>query len=83
MLFRLGKIEEARKELERASALPGGEDPVIWDHLGDVYQQLHMYPEARAAWQKGIELFERDHLRPMDDRYKELQRKVKLAVPAP
>src|SRR5207253_164362 len=33
-LFRLGKLDEARKELERARSLPDGEDPVIHDHLG-------------------------------------------------
>jgi tetratricopeptide (TPR) repeat protein len=83
VLFRRGDVDAARKELERAAALPDGDDPTIWDHLGDVYHRLRMYPEARNAWHKALELFERDHRRPMDDRYRDLQRKVKMAVPAP
>ena len=39
VLFRRGKIKEARAELEKASRLPdGAHDPVVWDHLGDVYR---------------------------------------------
>ena len=38
VLFRRGQMDEACREMERASSLPGGaDDPVVWDHLGDVY----------------------------------------------
>ena len=41
VLFRRGKLDEARRELERAAKLPDGEDdPVVWDHLGDVCFRL-------------------------------------------
>ncbi len=48
VLFRKGEIEAARVELERAAALPDSDDPVIWDHLGDVYQRLQLFDRARA-----------------------------------
>src|SRR5262249_12912946 len=53
VLFRLGKLDEACVELERASKLPGGEDdPVIWDHLGDVFFRLEKLAPAEQAWKK-------------------------------
>ena len=38
VLFRRGQVDAARKELEYATTLPDGDDPVIYDHLGDVLQ---------------------------------------------
>jgi tetratricopeptide (TPR) repeat protein len=52
--FRLGRIEEARQELERASALAA--DAVIFDHLGDVYRRLGRNEKAREAWGRSLEL---------------------------
>jgi tetratricopeptide (TPR) repeat protein len=78
VLFRRGQVERARKELERAVALPDGDDPVIWDHLGDVCRQLQMPAEARGAWEHAIRLFDQGLRRRDNDRYQELQRKVKM-----
>jgi tetratricopeptide (TPR) repeat protein len=78
VLFRRGQIEKARKELERASQLPEGADPVIFDHLGEVYQQLKLPADARRAWEHALELYNRGE-RPMDsDRCQELRRKIKM-----
>ncbi|MCS6866836.1 MAG: tetratricopeptide repeat protein [Gemmataceae bacterium] len=61
VLFRRGRLTEARDELERASALPGGAtDPVVWDHLGDVLFRLNDKIKAKAAWEKALELYEAD-----------------------
>lgn len=76
VLFRRGQIAEARRELERASQLPDGDDPVIWDHLGDVYERLQMMSQARAAWEKALHLYEHVQRRSLDDRYRELRRKL-------
>ncbi len=76
VLYRRGKIEEARRELERASSLPDGDDPVIWEHLGDVYQQMQMPGPARSAWEKAVQLYEQEHRRTLDDHYRELLRKL-------
>ncbi len=76
VLFRRGQFEAARKELERAAVLDGGEDPVIYEHLGDVYLRLEMRPEAVRAWQRSLELYDHGHRRKDDDRIKELKRKI-------
>jgi tetratricopeptide (TPR) repeat protein len=78
VLFRRGQLESARDELEKACLLPDGDDPTIWDHLGDVYYRLEQLERARSTWQHALHLYERDKLRTMDQRYKELQRKYKL-----
>ena len=75
VLFRRGKIEEARKELERAVKLDEEGDPVIFDHLGDVYLRLRMRPEASRAWQRALELY-RLGVRKDDERVRDLQRKI-------
>jgi Flp pilus assembly protein TadD len=80
VLFRRGQIEEARRELERASRLPDGDDPVIWDHLGDVYERLRMTSQAKAAWEKAVHLYEHEHRRNLDDRYREVRRKLEAVT---
>src|SRR5207244_3467795 len=77
VLFRRGKLAEAKKELERAAALPDGDDPVIFEHLGDVYQQLQMPTEARRAWEHALRLYDQGLRRIEEDRYQELRRKLK------
>lgn len=79
VLFRRGLLQEARQELERATTLPDSDDPVIWDHLGDVYHSLHQRDQARAAWERALEIYGQGHRRKSDDRYHDLQRKVKTA----
>jgi tetratricopeptide (TPR) repeat protein len=76
VLYRRGQADAARKELERATALPDGNDPAIWDHLGDVYQHLHMDAQARSAWQRARALYEQEGRRKMDERYREVLRKL-------
>ncbi len=79
VLFRRGKVKEARELLEKASALDLGlDDPVVWDHLGDVYQRQNETKRATAAWKKAIDLYNDAHRRPKDDRFKEIQQKLKL-----
>ena len=78
VLFRRGKLKEARRQLEKATALPdGAEDPVVWDHLGDVYFRLEDDRRAVDAWSKALKLYE-DGLRPkMDGRHKDIEQKLK------
>jgi tetratricopeptide (TPR) repeat protein len=79
VLFRRGRLDEARQELERATSLPGGtDDPVLWDHLGDVWARLQDTARARSAWQKAVEMYETGRLRRPDERYKDIQQKLKL-----
>jgi tetratricopeptide (TPR) repeat protein len=79
VLFRRGRVEEARTAMEKASSLPGGDDdPVVWDHLGDVYARLDQPARARTAWQKAVLLYEVQKRRKRDDRYKEIKHKLEL-----
>src|SRR5207302_4646386 len=78
VLFRRGQVDAARQELEKAAGLPDGEDPVIWDHLGDVYQHLELAAQARQAWQRALHLYEQEKHRRMDQRYRDLRQKLKL-----
>jgi tetratricopeptide (TPR) repeat protein len=78
VLFRKGRLDEARRELERAVALPdGAADPVVWDHLGDVYFRLGNSAAAREAFEKAQSLYENEKRRALDDQYKELKRKLR------
>jgi len=84
VLFRQGKLTEARAELERAAALhAGAADPVVWDHLGDVLFRSGEKVKARAAWEKARALYENEPRgvtrARLDGRLAELKRKLKLA----
>jgi tetratricopeptide (TPR) repeat protein len=79
VLFRQGKLKSAQAQLERAVKLPTGEDdPVVWDHLGDVYCRLDQKDKARTAYRKAVELYDAGRRRKADDRYKEVKEKLKL-----
>jgi tetratricopeptide (TPR) repeat protein len=78
VLFRKGDWTAARRELQRAAALPQGEDdPVVWDHLGDVLFRLKEIGEAGKAWKKAIELYETGGRRRPDERYREIKEKLR------
>jgi len=81
VLFRKGKLAEARRELERAVSLQDGfESPEVWDHLGDVYFRSEMSVKAGEAWRKAVSLYETTRRRP-DDRLPEIQEKLRLLKP--
>jgi tetratricopeptide (TPR) repeat protein len=82
VLFRRGKLDEAKTELERAVAMPGGsDDPTVWDHLGDVYFKLEQKTKAKAAWEKSLKLFDAGSRRRNDGRYDDIKQKIKLLEP--
>ncbi len=51
--YRLGRLDEARTQLERAADLTGG-DPVVLEHLGDVYKDLKLIDLARDQYRKSL-----------------------------
>jgi len=53
VLFRQGQFVQARSQLERALKLSGG-DPVIHEHLGDVYTELKLYNLARQQYRLSL-----------------------------
>jgi tetratricopeptide (TPR) repeat protein len=81
VLYRRGRWEAARRELERAANLPGGDDPTVWDHLGDVLHRLGQKDQAAAAWKKALALYEAGSRRRGDGRYEEIQQKLRLLEP--
>lgn len=52
--FKKGRISEALRLFERAIILL--EDPVIYDHLGDVYLSLGQEDKARQSWERSLKL---------------------------
>jgi tetratricopeptide (TPR) repeat protein len=53
--FKSGQLAEALVELKRAAALVG-DDPVIYEHLGDIYAKQQRISDAREAWLHALEL---------------------------
>jgi len=51
--FRKGDLKKALSQIERASELLS--DPVIWEHLGDVYARIGSVKKAQKAYRKAIE----------------------------
>jgi tetratricopeptide (TPR) repeat protein len=84
VLFKRGRAEAARQEIEKACRLPeGAEDPVVWDHAGDIYYKLGQADRARAAWRKALDLYDGGGRRQPDDRRNDIAHKLKLLAPAP
>jgi tetratricopeptide (TPR) repeat protein len=54
-LFKSGMFTEALTEMKRAVAL-AGDDPVLYEHLGDIYAKQRNLTEAREAWLRALEL---------------------------
>jgi Tfp pilus assembly protein PilF len=52
--FKLGKLEEARKYLEKAVKNPAGSDGTIWEHLGDCYDRMGAHDKATGAWKEAL-----------------------------
>lgn len=77
VLFRKGDHAAARGELEKAAALAtGADDPVVWDHLGDVCFRQDDKPKAIQHWKKAADLYDSGYRRKTDERYKEIQQKL-------
>ena len=53
VLFRLGDLPAARVNLERAVTLIG-DDPVVHEHLGDVYRELKLLDLARSQYRQSL-----------------------------
>ena len=51
--YRLGRLAEARRDLERAVELTNG-DPVVREHLGDVYKDLSLIDLAREQYTRSL-----------------------------
>ena len=54
--YKLGRLDEALLELQRAVELVEKEDPTIREHLGDVYFEKGMIPQAAEEWERSLDL---------------------------
>ena len=54
--YKAGKIDDALKEIRRAVTLDEHTDASIWEHYGDIAARAGLKDEARAAYQKAMEL---------------------------
>jgi len=72
--YRIGKYEEAVKELDRAVELKP-EDPTINDHLGDAYWKVGRVVEARFQWAHARDLG------PEADELPAIEAKLKSGLP--
>lgn len=80
VLFRRGKLKEARELLEKAVASPDATgDGIVWDHLGDVAFRQGEKKRAAEAWKKAAELYRGSHTGREKGRLDEVKRKVQLA----
>jgi tetratricopeptide (TPR) repeat protein len=77
VLFKQGQAEAALGHLERAGRLQGGDDPVIFEHLGDVYQALGRPADARGAYDKALELYRAGKRPGAEGRRKELLERLR------
>ncbi len=57
--FRLGRLEEAWKQIQRATQL-SGEDPTMWEHYGDIAKALGKREQARKGWRNALK-FKHEH----------------------
>ncbi len=51
--YRLGRLADARSQLERAIVVTGG-DPIIHEHLGDVYKDMKLNDLAKDQYRKSL-----------------------------
>ena len=54
-LFKVGKVAEALREIQRAAELVE-DDPVIFEHLGEIYLIQEHWDAAKAAWIRALQL---------------------------
>ena len=80
VLFRKGRVKDARALLEKAVLLPEGlSDPTVWDHLGDTAFRLGDKARAKEAWAAAVKQYETTHMGRQLGRRDEAARKLKLA----
>lgn len=67
-LFKMGRIQEALQEIQRAAELVK-DDPVIFEHMGEIYLRQNNREKARQAWIQSMELDPKNSK--LRDRFKE------------
>ena len=68
-MFKSGLLTEALTEMKRAVAF-AGDDPVLYEHLGDIYAKQRNLSDARESWLHALELDPSNNK--LMDRFREL-----------
>lgn len=80
VLFRKGQLQEAIEQLEKAVSLPDGEhDPVLHDHLGDVYFRMKKKELALKYWRLALKLYSEGWRKDTEGRVDDINKKIRLA----
>jgi tetratricopeptide (TPR) repeat protein len=80
VLFRRGKLKEAREQLEKAVASPeAAADGIVWDHLGDCAFRQGDKKRAAEAWRQAAKWYANSHTGRELGRLDEVKAKLKLA----
>lgn len=54
ILYKMGKINEAKTYLEKAMNNSGVKDPEITEHFGDILYKMKEYDRAAETWEDAI-----------------------------
>jgi len=60
VLYKKGRCEQAKGWLEKAVNLDTGQDPVVFDHLGDVNWRLGLPDDAIRRWKEAVDLIQKE-----------------------
>ena len=75
VLYRLEDYEGAVEYLQKAADGTGGKDSTVVDHLGDALIKLGRTDDARAQWEKALEI-EKDKKAPDEEMLSKLKQKL-------
>ena len=78
--YKVGRYDEALREITKATENLKEEDATLYDHLADVYQKLNKPAEALSYWQKSLALEDNPKVREKIDAAKQ---KVTQSTPSP
>jgi len=56
ILYRLDRLDEAAEQIRKAFKYMSVEDPVMYDHYGDILARQGQLGQAREQWSKALEL---------------------------
>ena len=82
VLYKNNELPEARLWLHRATNMEGGDDPVLFDHLGDVLWRSGEKEEAVKAWKRSIELNDERTAEGEEPAEQEVSERVKQKIKA-
>lgn len=82
LFYRKGDFALARTWLRRATGMEAGEDPVVFDHLGDACWRLGQKDEAVRYWRRSVEIYADDAAEGLLERDEKALEKTKAKLAA-